>query len=149
MNALLCFFSVCMHDHVLHQSGFTAKQLLQWLHWYGFFPVCSLFYTKSQSDSNEQKTIHNSCIEITCILCIFFYVLPENICHSGCINMASPQGVFSVELEFGRVSLLLPTSPYCVVPSVMPHHIYEYKNIHNHNGCTDVTVNWCDYGCVL
>ena len=40
-------------------------------------------------------------------------------------------------------------SPYCVVPSVMPHHIYEYKNIHNHNGCTDVTVQWCDFGCAF
>ena len=49
MNALLCFFSVCMHDHVLHQSGFTAKQLLQWLHWYGFFPVCSLFFIPNHS----------------------------------------------------------------------------------------------------
>ena len=134
MNALLCFFSVCMHDHC---KTIVTMAALIWL-----LPcVFSFFYTKSQSDSHEQKTIHNSCIEITCILCIFFYVLPENICHSGCINMASPQGVFSVELEFGRVSLLLPTSPYCVVPSVMPHHIYEYKNIHNHNGCTDVTVN--------
>ena len=62
MNAFLCLFSVCMHDHVLHQSGFTAKQLLQWLHWYGFFPVCSLFL--------YQITVWQSCAKKLSIIAV-------------------------------------------------------------------------------